>query len=170
MLTAEHVVKDFSCGMGLLNRFLKRYALANQAEGLGTTYVLAGPGLPEPSVVLGYYTIAPSKVELDVVPDSHRRSGEPKYSRPTYLLARLAVDRRQQGKKLGWELLRDAMLRTYRLARSGGGVALEVDALTDDAKSFYLHYGFIPYQDDPRHLFLPMRRIREWFRQCDPDG
>jgi hypothetical protein len=39
--------------------------------------------------------------------------------------------------------------------------AVEVDAIDDAARSFYLKFGFRPLLDDPRHLFLPVHLIRK---------
>jgi hypothetical protein len=38
---------------------------------------------------------------------------------------------------------------------------VEVDAIDDDARRFYLRFGFIPLLDDPIHLFLSMQVIRK---------
>jgi len=38
---------------------------------------------------------------------------------------------------------------------------VEVDALDDAARNFYLKFGFRSLQDDPRHLFLPLHEIRK---------
>ena len=39
--------------------------------------------------------------------------------------------------------------------------AVEVHALDDGARRFYLKYGFVPLRDDRRHLFLPMQIVRQ---------
>lgn len=161
VLTAEHGVKHFTSGEPALDHFLKRFALRNQDAGLGVTYVLARPASAEGrSEVYGYYTLAPSKVRFDLLPDSEKSPQGPRYDRPTILLARLAVDEGEQGKRIGERLLLDACHRACELARMGGGTALEVDAMSEKAKGFYLRYQFIAYVDDPRHLFLPVRSIR----------
>jgi hypothetical protein len=38
---------------------------------------------------------------------------------------------------------------------------VEVGAIDDSAKAFYLKYGFAPLLDDQRHLFLPIQVIRK---------
>jgi N-acetylglutamate synthase-like GNAT family acetyltransferase len=42
-----------------------------------------------------------------------------------------------------------------------GIYAVEVYALNESAKQFYLKYGFTPLEDDPLHLYLPMKKIRK---------
>ncbi len=39
----------------------------------------------------------------------------------------------------------------------------------EDAKRFYLKYGFIPLQDDMFHLYLPMATVRAMFIQTAPN-
>ena len=58
------------------------------------------------------------------------------------VLARLAVDLRAQGIKLGASLLQDAVNRAVMVAENAGVRALLVHALNDKAKEFYEHYGF----------------------------
>lgn len=61
---------------------------------------------------------------------------------PVIILARLAVDVSFRGIGLGADLLHDAVLRCYRVAENIGVRAIMVHALTEEAKSFYLHHGF----------------------------
>jgi GNAT superfamily N-acetyltransferase len=73
---------------------------------------------------------------------------------PVIVLGRLAVDQRFQGRRVGAALLRDAMLRTLRVADNVGLRALLVHAISEDARHFYLSYGFRPSAMDPMTLFL----------------
>lgn len=75
---------------------------------------------------------------------------------PVMVLARLAVDRRAQGIKLGAALLQDAVNRAVAVSHSVGVRALLVHALDDRAKQFYQHYGF---QKSPQHPMTLMLRL-----------
>lgn len=79
---------------------------------------------------------------------------------PIMPLARLAVATSWQGKALGGGLLKDAMLRTLQAADIAGIRAFAVHAKDDDARSFYLHYDFVPSPSDPYHLFRLVKDIR----------
>jgi GNAT superfamily N-acetyltransferase len=169
-LRREHVVDGFTCGIYELDRYLTHFALQNQTDDLGTTYVIARPAEiagQMQHIVYGYYTISMSKVKLAVVPEEEIKKGTPKYDRSTVLLGKFAIDKREQKKKMGIRLLWDALIRAEKLAGDVGCVALEVDALNDRAKDFYLKYGFLAYKDEPRHLFLPMATIREMLNSAD---
>jgi GNAT superfamily N-acetyltransferase len=75
---------------------------------------------------------------------------------PVMVLARLAVDRRAQGMKLGASLLKDAVHRTVVVSHNAGVRALLVHALHERAKQFYQHYGF---QESPQHPATLMLRL-----------
>src|SRR5260370_19048407 len=79
-----------------------------------------------------------------------------KYDIPVMLLARLAVDHREQGKGLGKALLKDAILRTLQAAEIAGLKLLLVHAKDEAAADFYRRHGFDPLVDDPLNLFLPV--------------
>ena len=77
------------------------------------------------------------------------------------LLGRLAVDRKEQGRSLGSNLLRDAITRTAEAAEIFGVWALLVHALHERARDFYLHHNFEPSPTEPLHLMLLTRDARK---------
>lgn len=109
--------------------------------------------------VAGYYTLAPSSVDLTDLPEDKHKS-LPRYpSVPVYRLGRLAVDQNFRGIGLGGTLLADALLRAKNLQIPG--YALVVDAKDDLAVEFYLHHGFIPFHGQPLVLFFPLASVPE---------
>jgi len=76
------------------------------------------------------------------------------------LLARLAVDRRFQGRSFGGELLRDALIRTFAAADIAGLRAVIVDAKDEPARRFYQRYGFESFPGDPLRLALLVKDAR----------
>lgn len=155
------VEKDaFDCGIPELNEYLKKYARQNDKNGIAKTLV----AIPkqENMIVAGYYSVSMSQIQRDSLPESQSK-GLPRYPVPAMLIGKIAVDKSMQGRGLGEELLVDALKRATRLATEVGIFAVRVDALNDKAKSFYLKYGFIPFQDQERSLFLPMKTILKTF-------
>ena len=75
------------------------------------------------------------------------------------LIRQLAVDRKMQGKGLGKVLLMHALSRAVRISSEIGIFAVRVDAMDNDAKNFYLKYGFIQLQDAEFSLILPLKTI-----------
>jgi GNAT superfamily N-acetyltransferase len=99
------------------------------------------------------------RVSYEALPEDQAR-GLPRIDVPVILLGRLAVDKTVQKQGLGAILLLDALARSLHISAQVGIRAVEVDAIDEAAKSFYLKYGFVPLLDDQRHLFLPMQVIR----------
>jgi predicted N-acetyltransferase YhbS len=79
---------------------------------------------------------------------------------PALLLGRLAVDRAWQGKGLGADLLRDAVLRAIGAAEAIGVRAVFVHAISDDAKSFYEKHGFRPSPIEPMTLMITIEEAQ----------
>jgi len=152
-LRADHPIEGFDCGREELNRYLLRYAWANQQAGAAQTYVgLAG------DAVVGYYTLAVGQVTHDEAPQRLTK-GLARHPVPIMLLARLAVSRGERGQGVGKGLLRDAMQRTLQAADIAGIRAFAVHA-KDDARRFYEKFDFIPSPADPMHLFVLLKDVR----------
>jgi len=82
---------------------------------------------------------------------------------PVTLLGRLAVDQTAGGQSVGQFLLADALRRSLDGARQIAAMAVIVDAKDERAESFYRHFDFLPFQQTPRRLFLPMAQIAALF-------
>ena len=154
-LTPLHNTESFDCGSPALNRFLDRFALINQRSGSAQTYVTC----QNSGEVVGYYSLAVGSAEYKASPKRVAK-GQPRHPVPVMLLARLAVDRDEQGKGLGQALLKDALLRTNQAADIAGIRALLVHAKDDAARRWYESFDFEPSPSDPYHLFLLMKDLR----------
>lgn len=149
-LAANHRLSDFDCGEAVLDDWLRRRALANQSSGASRTFVVADTE----KRVFGYYAMAAGAVSHSIATSSVRRNMPDPV--PVMVLARLAVDRRAQGIKLGAALLQDAVKRAAAVSQNVGVRALLVHALHDRARQFYEHYGF---QVSPLHSMTLMLRL-----------
>lgn len=151
-----HDVSDFDCGRPVLDDWLKRSALKNEASDASRTYVVCEDGH-----VAGYYCLATGSVARREAPGAVRRNmPEPI---PVMVIGRLAVDRRFQGRGLGSGLLRDAVLRTLRAGEIAGLRAILVHALDDEAARFYRGHGFVPSPIDDLVLMLKLDAVRAAF-------
>ena len=155
-LERGHVRDAFSCGKPPLDEFIHRLVSQYEKRNLGRTYVAVR--LSEKQV-LGYYTLASGAIPFQNLPEPSARK-LPLHPVPVILLARLAVDQSLQGKGWGERLLVDALQRSVALADKLGIPAIEVDAIDQQAKSFYEKYGFVPLLDNEFHLFLPIATIQ----------
>lgn len=153
-LAASDVVEYFDCGQPALNQFLQRFALVNQKSNSAQTYVSCHSGS-----VVGFYSLAVGSVEPAAAAPRVIK-GIPQHPVPVMILARLAVDLRQQGVGLGKALLKDALLRTAQAADIAGIRALLVHAKDESARQWYLNWEFEPSPSDPFHLFLLMKDLK----------
>lgn len=153
-LADQHDVAPFDCGSASLDNWLKRRARANQISGATRTFVVC-----EEDAVLGYYALSAGGVGLAVATGRFRRNMPDPI--PVALLARLAVDRRWQGKGMGRALFRDAAMRLASAAETLGIRGVLVHAISEEAKAFYLSLGFDPSPLEPMTLMTTMADIRD---------
>ena len=134
-------------------------ALVSQYEkrNLGRTYVAIAGSEPR---VLGYSTIASAALAFEALPPKTAKK-LPRHPVPAVLIARLAVDRSAQGRRLGEKLLMDALARCLELSGRLGIHAVVVEAIDEQAKAFYGKYQFIALLDRPLHLYLPISTVRD---------
>jgi GNAT superfamily N-acetyltransferase len=156
-LERRHSRDPFDCGQPTLNDWLKLRAGQFDRKDLSRTFVAVRAG---DNIVRGYYAVSNHHVRFDALSPPQAK-GLPRVDVPVLLLGRLAVDRSVQGSGLGSLLLIDALRRAERLAQHVGIRAVEVDAIDDAAKGFYLKFGFTQLTDDPHHLMLAIDTIRK---------
>lgn len=155
-LSRLHALEAFDCGEPALNRFLARFAWANQQAQAAHTYV----GLAD-EMVIGFYTLVVGEVRCEDAPERLSK-GLARHPLPLMLLARLAVSTQWQGRGVGAGLLKDAMRRTVQAADIAGIRALAVHAKDEPARAFYRHFDFIDAPTDPMHLFLLVKDLRRY--------
>jgi GNAT superfamily N-acetyltransferase len=147
-LVASHIISEFDCGETSLDDWLKRRALINQVSGASRTFVVAD----QENRVCGYYALAAGAVAHQLATGAVRRNMPDPI--PVLILARLAVDHRAQGIKLGAGLLQNAVNRAESVAQNAGVRALVVHALNEKARAFYEYYGFSISPIHPLTLML----------------
>lgn len=156
-ITSGDVVEGFRCGEESLDGWLHRRALANHASGATRCFVACRQGR-----VVGYYALSTGAVQRA---DATARAGHGMPDPvPVVLLARLAVDLEEHGRHLGSHLLRDAIARTVAAADIVGVRALLVHSLNEQARAFYLHFGFETSPIHDLHLMLLMKDARAALR------
>lgn len=145
----------FDCGKPQLNAYLKKYAWQNQKKRYSITFVATAENSKE---IVGYYCASASNIEFANIPDGLNQK-LPKYPAPVMLIGQLAVDQKMQGKGLGKVLLMHALSRAVRISSKIGIFAVRVDAIDEEARNFYLKYGFFPLKDAEFSLILPIKTI-----------
>jgi GNAT superfamily N-acetyltransferase len=154
-LSRDHDPGPFDCSNPTLNDWLRKFAWANQQADSAKTYVAL-----DGRRVIGYYALTTGSVHKH---ESPRRITKGLANHPigVVLLARLAVDRSQQGKGLGKALLFDALSRVEEAAGIAGVRAALVHAIDDAARRFYMHFELEESPVDPYQLLLLLKDLRK---------
>lgn len=159
-LGPQHDRAAFSCPRHPeLEAFLK-YAASQQAKrNVAVTTVML---IDSDQAVGGYYTLSSTRIDIGDLPKELAKKF-PKYAEgiPATLIGRLAVDAKYLSKGWGGKLLMNALAAARDASSSVASAFVIVRAIDDEAFRFYSHYGFVPFESDPRRLFLPMATINK---------
>ena len=110
--------------------------------------------------LVGYYALTTGSVHKNESPGRIAK-GLANHPIGIVLLARLAVDRSQQGKGLDKAMLFDALTRIEAAAEIVAVRAVMVHAIDEPARRFYLHFGFDESPIDPYQLLLLLKDLRK---------
>lgn len=145
----RHDASHFDSGDQSLDDWLRNHAEAAARARVARTFVW----LDDHGSVVGYYALSANAIPRRDAPTRIGR-GVPDPV-PAALIAKLALDRRQQGRGLGGVLLVDALLRIIETSESGPAVrAIVVDAATDRGRSLYRRFGFVPMASDSNRMVI----------------
>jgi GNAT superfamily N-acetyltransferase len=161
-LAPDHDLDEFRSGVAPLDDWLKRRARQNEAGGGSRTFVVCAGRR-----VVGYYSLAAGSLSPGAATGQVRRNMPNPV--PVVLLGRLAIDHSWQGKGLGGDLLRDAVLRVLSAGKTIGVRAILVHAISPEAKAFYEKHGFRPSPIDPMTLMISLAEARRMFGESTPE-
>ena len=152
---SKHDRQRFDCGVEPLNHYLKLMASQQAKKDNTRTFVLEDAAYPQQ--MMGFYTLTMTLLDVSALPVALQKKHQSATS--AGLIARLVVDRRYQGQKLGEWLLVDALKKLLQASDMVGFPLVVVDA-KDGAKPFYEKYGFTAFTDDAHKLFMTVADIR----------
>jgi predicted GNAT family N-acyltransferase len=154
----KHRRDDFNCEVENLDNYIKKIASQDLKRKAATVFVSIDSSTLN---VTAYYTLSSFSLELtEIEPILAKKL--PRYPLlPATMLGRLAVDRRYKGKGLGQLMLFDAMKKSYQASQQIASLALLVEAINEQAVSFYQKFGFISFQSSRDRLYLPMKTIEK---------
>jgi GNAT superfamily N-acetyltransferase len=156
-LTGRHDRASFDCGKPELNNYLRQIAGQHVRKSLARVYVACEED--DPGRIVAYYSLNGCELKADELPDPYPKKYPGRI--PAVRLGRLAVARANQGQRAGEQMLFHAMWNVVQVDAIIGAVLLLVDAKDEEARRFYLKYGFLPLPDRPLTLFLPIARVKQ---------
>lgn len=160
-ITRKHDRSAFDCDDDELNVFLMRYARQSHDQGGAKTFLAIDD---DTRAVLGFYSLAPASLAYHRVPEIVQR-GLARHEVPGFRLARIAINRTQQGRGLGGQLLLAAGRRCLMAAAVVGGRVLIIDAKNERVAAWYVSYGAIPLLDAGLTLVLPLTTIANLLKE-----
>jgi predicted N-acetyltransferase YhbS len=158
-LSADQDLSPFRSGKNELDSWLLRHALAAQQMDTARTFLLLRADAGQSGRVAGYFSLTMGSVLRAEAPAKLVR-GLPAYPVGMVLLARLAVDRSEQGRGLGALLLAEALRKAVAAGEAAAARLVVVDAIDDEAARFYAHHGFIAAPGHTLRLYRRMKDIR----------
>jgi ribosomal protein S18 acetylase RimI-like enzyme len=154
-LGRHHDRKSFSCGIEVLDRYIKEQASQDVKRRVSRVFVAT---MDDPGIVAGYYSLSAASVELEGLPEKERKK-LPRYPVPVARIGRLAVDGKMQGRGLGAFLLMDAVDKIMAASEVVAIYAVIVDATDAAANAFYEKYGFRSFPGQNLRLFLDLETL-----------
>jgi GNAT superfamily N-acetyltransferase len=150
-----HDREGFDCGVQALDEYIRRLAEQHRRRGISSVFILTDSARPE--YILGYYTLSAAEVDAARLAEADRKK-LPRYPVPCFRMGRLACRADQRGRGLGKLLVGCAVDRCLKARQQVAAYALIVDAKDDSSAASYVHFGFKPFLDAKRTLYLPLGR------------
>lgn len=147
----------FDSGIKELNDYFVNYALFNDINNIGKTFILY-----DDNNLIGFYTLSNASISINEIPDTYK-SKLPKYPIPCIRIARLAIDKKYQNKGYGRLLLKDAFIKTLAISKKSGLCFVVVDS-KPSSKNYYKKFGFTSSKNKELTLLLPIKTLIDVFK------
>ncbi len=138
-------------------------AILADRKGTARTYIW----VDEQDCVVAYFSLCPHEIRRDILPKKFQHGDQ--FVIPAILLARLALHTDLQGRGLGSQLLVDVLQRAVVGIHAVGGRYIVVDAIDDNATSFYAHFGFVPTPQQHRLVMKSTTALENLAYPDQPD-
>ncbi len=160
--TARHDRVSFSSGVGQCDNFLRLTAGKLSKAGHTRVFVMT----PDGQKIIGYYALNASSIDYRELPSPFARDRPASGFIPAAFIAMIAIDRAEQGKGYGGDLLANAFRRIAE-AQQNIGLSVAVLDVLDDGDSeaverrvrLYRSYGFQPFAERPLRMWISVKGI-----------
>ncbi|MBI4419777.1 MAG: GNAT family N-acetyltransferase [Gemmatimonadetes bacterium] len=157
VLAPTHDVGAFSSGRPEIDEYLLHRASVDQALNLCQVFVMAD----DSGRVRGYGTLSPVSMRVEgVLLNTIGITGVPYRNIGGYLLGRMGVDKRIQGRGIGSAIVARVAQIAARQRDITGGVFLAVDAKDEPLVQWYQKLGFVRLAPAPKmRLVMPLASV-----------
>ena len=153
-LSRAHPRRAFRSGVAAVDDWLATRALQHQEKHLSVTKTL----IDQTEGIAGYFTLATGQVDFSDLPtDLARRL--PRRTLPVAILAWLGVSKTHQGQGLGRLLLARALLDCHEAGKTFAFIAVILDCINDESRSFYQKWDFQALPGSPYRLYLSAKQL-----------
>ena len=150
-LNVSHRLERFDSGNPAIDKWFRERSMQASLSNSAKTFVLI-----HDDSVIAFYSLTVGEI-VNAEASARLKAGMSNLSIPVLLLARMAVRKDYQGQGLGKGLLRDAILRTFAISQNAGVRALTTHPVDDNARQFYLRFGFSENPHRPNELYLLLK-------------
>jgi ribosomal protein S18 acetylase RimI-like enzyme len=151
-LRKSHDRASFTCGEPSLEDWFRKRASQDDKRNVARVFVAVDRS--RGNTVVGFYSLSAFTLTLDSLPGELARR-LPRYDAiPAALIGRLARSETVRGQGVGELLVADAIKRVLAADATLAIFAIVVDSMNDRASEFYRSFGFVPFPESPRRLFL----------------
>jgi GNAT superfamily N-acetyltransferase len=158
-LAPTHSYSGFDCGNSAINTILTAGIVQDHIKRIFVAVDIN-------QHIAGFYTISATSVEFENKPVT-MPDNQIDYPLPAALINYLAVDKKSSRRGVGANLLIDALQRIESASAETGITLVLAEAPTPGARSYYLHFGFIPVSGRPTCLYMTKAMITELFKEQD---
>jgi len=157
-----HDRKGFSCGVEVLDDFIRSKASRHRELKISRTMVLPAIELATPTnlhPIAAFYTTSQTTIERQTLTAKLAKS-LPNYPVPVFIIPCLAVEKTLQGKGLGSDALTVALREFYHASKSGiSSIGVVIDPIDERADAIYRNFGFETLTEN--RLFLSMKTVEK---------
>jgi ribosomal protein S18 acetylase RimI-like enzyme len=157
---SRHDRESFSSGVSQCDNFIRLTAGKLSKAGHTRVFVMT----PDSRKIVGYYALNAHSIDYSELPSQFARDRPASGAIPAAFIAMIAVDRGEQGKGYGGDLLADALKRIAEARRSLGVSIALLDVLDDgDAASvkrrlaLYASFGFRPLAERALRMWISVK-------------
>lgn len=151
LLNISHRLEGFDSGVPAIDKWFQERAMQAGLSRSAMTFVLQ-----HDERVIAFHSLTVGAI-ANIEADERLKKGMGLHDIPVLILARMGVDKDFQGLGIGRALLRDAIERAFVINGNAGLRAVITHPIDENARAFYLAFGFSENRFRPHELYLMLK-------------